>query len=109
LSRLLGQREPALDFASAVDAGRGGIEHPEILERAAKEDPGVARPPDHAQALPQPPVGRKIKPGLLIGAQGAPTGMVVEAMLVLWAVSDPVDSSDQVYHLPSLTRHVFQR
>jgi hypothetical protein len=40
----------------------------------------------------------KSSPGLLIVSQDAPIGLVVEAIIVLWSVSDPAELRDQVYH-----------
>jgi len=43
--------------------------------------------------------------GLLIVAQHVPIAAVAEAIIVLWAASEPVDLRDQAYHLQSLHRH----
>ena len=51
----------------------------------------------------------KSSPGLLAVAQGAPIGLVVEAIVVLWSVCDPAELRDQAHHLPSLIRDVFPR
>ncbi len=48
-------------------------------------------------------------PGLLIVSQGAAIGDVVEALVYLWALSNPDDLRDQVYYLPSISRHHFTR
>jgi hypothetical protein len=48
-------------------------------------------------------------PGLLIVSQGALIGDVVEALVYVWAVSDPAELRDQVHYLPSLSRHFFTR
>ncbi len=46
---------------------------------------------------------------LFIVSQGSPIGLVTEAIILVWAASEPVEWEDQVHHLPSLTRHVFGR
>ena len=51
----------------------------------------------------------KSSPRLLIVSQDARIGPVAEALVVLWSVSGPAELRDQVYHLPSLIRHVFPR
>jgi hypothetical protein len=48
-------------------------------------------------------------PGVFIVAQCAPIGPDVEAIVMVWAVSDAAEWRDQVFHLPSLSRHVFAR
>jgi len=45
----------------------------------------------------------------LLVSQGESIGEDVETLVVLWAVTDPGELSDQVSHLPSLIRHVFPR
>jgi hypothetical protein len=54
-------------------------------------------------------VAGKSSPGLSIVSQGAPIGEVVEAIVYVWAVSDPLELSNQALYLPSLSRHVFSR
>jgi len=51
----------------------------------------------------------KSSAALLIVSQGSPIGPVVEAIIVVWSVSDPLELRDQIYHLPSLIHHVFPR
>ena len=105
------QREPAIDFASAVDAELEGVGDPEVLERAASENL-VLVSHDRRTMLHHfrnRLTAEKSSPGLLIVSQDAPIGPVVEAIIVLWSVSGPAELRDQVYHLPSLVRHVFPR
>jgi hypothetical protein len=54
-------------------------------------------------------VAEKHSPGLLAVSQGTPIGLVVEAIVLLWAVADPTELRDQAYHLPSLIHHTFPR
>jgi hypothetical protein len=54
-------------------------------------------------------MARKSSPGLLVVSQSAPIGDVVEALLIIWAVTDPSELRNQAYHLPSLINHVFPR
>jgi Domain of unknown function (DUF5615) len=105
------RREPGLDFASAADAGIEGTGDPEILERAASQN-RVLVSHDRRTMLHHfrnRLAAGKFSPGLLVVSQNAQIRPVVEAILVLWSVSDPAELRDQVYHLPSLFRHVFPR
>ncbi|HXB68825.1 MAG TPA: hypothetical protein VNY05_11300 [Candidatus Acidoferrales bacterium] len=54
-------------------------------------------------------LAEKPSPGLLVVSQGTPIGLVVEAIVLLWAVTDPTELRDQAYHLPSLIHHRFPR
>jgi hypothetical protein len=46
---------------------------------------------------------------MLVVSQDAPIGPVVESIIILWSVSDHAELRNQIYHLPSLIRHVFPR
>jgi Domain of unknown function (DUF5615) len=105
------RREPAVDFASAREAGIEGVGDPELLERAAKDDRVLVSHDRRTMLnyLRKHLAAGKPSPGLLVVSQGAPIGLVVEAIVLLWAVADPAELRDQVYHLPSLLRHAFPR
>ncbi len=105
------RREPAIDFASAADADLEGIADPEVLESAASTNRVLV---SHDRRTMLHAYRNRLKagkssPGLLIVSQDSPIGPVVEAIIVLWSVSDPVELRDLVYHLPSLIHHVFPR
>ena len=105
------RREPAIDFASAEESGLDGLSDPELLDRAASEGRVLVSHDlrtmlDHFR---NHLTAGKSSPGLLVVSQGTPIGGVVEALVVLWVVSDPEELRDQAYHLPSLIRHVFPR
>jgi Domain of unknown function (DUF5615) len=105
------QREPSIDFASAQEAGLDRVSDPEVLDRAALEGRVLV---SHDRRTMIDHFRRRISsgkhsPGLLIVSQDALIGEVVDAMLYLWAFSEPLDLRDQVYYLPSLSRHVFSR
>jgi hypothetical protein len=105
------RREPTIDFASASEAELEGVSDPEVLERAAREG-RVLVSHDRRTMLKHfrnRLAAGKPSPGLLIVSQGAPIGLVVEAVILLWAVADPTELRDQAYHLPSLARHTFPR
>lgn len=109
--RAVRQQEPAIDFASAADSQLRGIKDPDLLERAAVAD-RVLVSHDRRTMLnhfrDRLAIG-KSSPGLLVVSQDASVGPVVESLVVLWSVSDPLEWRDQAYHLPSLMRHVFPR
>lgn len=101
--------EPTIDFASAQESGLDDVGDPEVLNRAALEG-RVLVSHDHRTMIEHfraRLAAGSTSPGLLIVSQGAPIGEVVEALLYLWALSDPNDLRDQVYYLPSISRHVF--
>jgi hypothetical protein len=109
--RAVRQQEPAIDFASATDSQLRGIKDPELLERAAVAD-RVLVSHDRRTMLnhfrDRLAVG-KSSPGVLIVSQGAPVGLVAEAIVYIWSMSDPSELRDRAHYLPSISRHVFTR
>lgn len=105
------RQEPALDFVSEQEAGLDGLSDPQILDGTAAEGRVLVSHDrrtmlhhfrDHLAA-------GKTSPGLLVVSQGAPIGLVAEAIVVLWAVTKPAEVVNQAIHLPSLTYHRFSR
>jgi hypothetical protein len=105
------RREPTVDFVSAQEAGLDGVPDLVLLDRAAAEGRVLVSHDrrtmidhfrDHLAA-------GKSSPGLLIVSQGSAIGDVVEAVLYVWALSDPAELRDQAYYLPSISRHFFTR
>jgi len=103
------RREPAVDFASALEAGLDGVPDPVLLDRAAAEGRVLVSHDrrtmidhfrDHLAA-------RKSSPGVLIVSQGSAIGEVVDALVLLWALSEPAELQDQVHYVPSISRHFF--
>jgi predicted nuclease of predicted toxin-antitoxin system len=104
------QREPAIDFLSAADAGLEGIGDAEVLNLAARQGRILISHdrrtmPLHFRNLIE--AGQK-SPGLFIVSQRALIRPVVEAIVLIWAASTADDWTDQIYHLPSLARHLFR-
>lgn len=104
-------REPTVDFASAQEAELDQVPDSILLDRAAAEGRVLVSHDrrtminyfrDHLEA-------GKDSPGLLIVSQGSAIGDVVEALLCIWAVSDPAEIQNQTFYLPSITRHFFTR
>jgi hypothetical protein len=109
--RAVRQREPSIDFASAVESGLAGVGDPELLERAAREG-RILVSHDRRKMLFhfRARLGAgKSSPGLFVVSQGAELASVVSAIVLTWSASDPSEWRDQVHHLPSLARHVFTR
>jgi hypothetical protein len=105
------RREPSIDFASASDAGLEGVSDPELLELVARENRVLV---SHDRRTMLNHFRNRLKagktsPGLLVASQGAPIGLVVDAIILLWVVVDSAELRDQIYHLPSLTHHQFPR
>lgn len=105
------RREPTVDFVSAQEAGLDGVPDPVLLDRAAAEGRVLVSHDrrtmidhfrDHLAA-------GKSSPGLLIVSQGSAIGDVVDALLYVWALSDPAELRGQAYYLPSISRHFFTR
>jgi len=105
------RREPSIDFVSALEAGLEGLTDPEVLELAARDNRALVSH-DRRTMLKhfrdRLEAGRT-SPGLWVVSQGAPIGSVVEGIVLLWAVAEPAELRDQVYHLPSLIHHKFPR
>jgi hypothetical protein len=105
------RREPAVDFASSQEAGLEGISDPEVLDGAAHEDRVLVSHDrrtmlEHFRAHL---TAGKPSPGVLIVSQGAPIGLVAEALVHVWLLCDPIELRDQAHYLPSLSRHLFTR
>jgi len=103
------KHERGIDFASALDSNLQGLSDPEVLDLAASQGRILVthdrrtRPSYFRRRLD----GGKTSPGLFLVSQFAPLRPVVEALILVWAASDPADWQNQVRHLPSLSRHVF--
>ena len=105
------RQEPTIDFASAQEARLDGLSDPELLDRVAAEG-RVLVSHDRRTMLNHfrnHLAAGKSSPGLLVVSQGAPIGVVAEAIVVLWAVTRPGELTNQAYHLPSLINHSFPR
>ena len=106
--RAVRRREPAIDFASAREAGLDAVGDPELLDRASAEDRILVSHDrrtmlDHFRARLS---AGKSSPGILILSQGAQIRPVVEAIEYVWALADPLELRDQAHYLPSISRHV---
>lgn len=105
------RREPAIDFASAVDSKLEGVPDPDVLEVAARQGRILITPDrrtmvEHFRSRLEE---GKSSPGVFLVSQFTPLGPVVETLVMVWASSEPAEWQNQVRHLPSLSRHVFPR
>lgn len=83
------RREPAIAFASAQEAGLEGISDPDLLDRAASENRILVSHDrrtmlGHFRAFL---ATGESSPGVLIVSQGAPIGLVAEAIVYIWFLS----------------------
>ena len=104
-------REPAIDFASAVESNLKSVSDPEVLERASLEG-RILVSHDRRTMLAhfrEHIAAGKSSPGLYVISQSAPIGSVVDAIVLAWAASEPSEWQDQVFHLRSLIHHIFGR
>ena len=101
--------EPAIDFASAQEAGLQGVSDPDLLDRAANEG-RVLVSHDRRTMLDYfraHLAAGKTSPGVLVVSQGAPIGLVAESIVYVWSLSGPLELCNQAHYLPSLSRQLF--
>lgn len=102
-------REAPLDFLTATEAGLEGRSDPDVLEFAASQDRILVS--HDTSTMPVHFFDRlrsgRMSPGVFLVRQRASVGQVVEAILLVWSASAPVDWAGQIHYLPSLARHEF--
>ena len=105
------RQEPAIDFASSDESDLRGLSDPEVLERTDTANRVLVSQDRRTMVnhFKNRITAGYHSPGLLIVSQAAPIGQVVESIIFLWSISEPIDLRDQVYHVPSLMRHVYSR
>jgi hypothetical protein len=102
-------REPTIDFASAADSKLEGAPDPEVLEIAAQQGRILVshdRRTMVAHFRTRLAEG-KSSPGVFLVTQSARIGQIVEAIVIVWAASEPVEWESQIRYLPSMSRHFF--
>ncbi len=105
------QLEPSIDFATAKEGRLDGLSDPEVLDLAMAGG-RVLVTHDRRTMLNHfrnHLAEGKWSPGLLVVAQGTHIRLAAEAIITLWAVTQPGELTNQAYHLPSLIRHSFPR
>jgi hypothetical protein len=103
------RREPAIDFASAADCKLAGVPDPEVLERSANQNRILIT--HDRRTMPQhfrDRIGKgESSPGVFIVSQFGPIGPVLDVIVMVWAASEASEWRDQLFYLPSLSRHAF--
>ena len=103
------RHEPAIDFASAADNKLAGVSDPEVLDRAANQNRILIT--HDRRTMPEHFRNRiaegKSSPGVFMVSQFAPIGPILDSIVMVWAASDASEWRDQIFHLPSLSRHAF--
>lgn len=104
-------REPSIDFRSAAEAGLKAIGDPEVLQFAASQ--GRILVSHDLRTMPFH-FARRISegessPGVFLVSQDAAVSDVIDAVVLIFSASLPVEWANQITHLPSLARHVFSR
>jgi len=104
-------RDSRIDFLSAAEATLQGISDPEVLTFAERQGRILVShdtstiPVHFARALRD---GKK-SPGVFLVSQETAVREVIEALVLVWSASRPVEWENQITHLPSLARHEFRR
>lgn len=95
------RREPAINFQTAKTAGLLGLPDPDVLAMTAREGRILV---SHDRETMPTHFSRFIhdspSPGLLIVAQRADLGEVIEQILLLWACTDADEWTNRVGYLP---------
>ena len=96
------RHEPAIDFLSANEAGLEGIPDPDVLAIAARLDRVLVT--HDRRTMPQLfaafLMSGESSPGVFLVSQSAAIGDVIDALLLIWAASDPGDWRNRVVNIP---------
>ncbi len=96
------RREPAIDFLSANAANLEGIGDPEVLVLAAEQDRILVT--HDFQTMPWHFAGflrtGRSSPGVFLVKQRTPIASVIEALVFVWAASDPGEWRNQILEIP---------
>ena len=96
------RREPAIDFLSANDANLAGVPDLEVLTLAAAE--GRILVTSDLKTMPRH-FGELLdaggsSAGVLLVKQRTPVGVVIEALLLVWGVSDADEWKNRILEIP---------
>jgi predicted nuclease of predicted toxin-antitoxin system len=96
------RREPAIDFLSASEAELEGIPDPEVLALAASDGRilvthDVHTMPGHFSEFL---LGGGSSPGVFLVRQRVPVSEIAEALILIWAASDPSDWENRILEIP---------
>lgn len=97
----LRRREPAVDFASAVESGLPGLDDDEVLRRS--KDQGRVLVTHDARTMPSH-FARCIESGgsagVLVAPQHLPVAVVIEELLLIWVATDADEWTARLTWLP---------
>jgi len=96
------RREPAVDFASAIDAALDGLPDPDVLKLAATQ--GRILVTHDANTMTRHfrdfvQAGNP-SPGVLMVPQEIVPGRIIESILLIWIASEASEWVDQLVWLP---------
>ena len=96
------RREPAIDFLSAHLGKLEGIPDSGVLAIAAEQ--GRVLVTHDFQTMPKHfgdfVVARGSSPGVFLVKQGTPVADIIEALVLVWAASDPADWENRILTIP---------
>jgi Domain of unknown function (DUF5615) len=95
------RHEPAMDFLSANEAKLEGIPDPDVLALAAEQDRILVTHdrqtmPHHFSAFL---TSGRSSPGVFLVSQHAPIGEVIDALILIWAASDPEEWRNRIVNI----------
>jgi Domain of unknown function (DUF5615) len=96
------RHEPAMDFLSANEAKLEGVRDSDVLALAAEQDRILVT--HDRQTMPHHfgpflATGRS-SPGVFLVSQQAAIGKVIDALVLIWAVSDPGEWRNRIVNIP---------
>jgi hypothetical protein len=95
------RHEPSIDFQTALAAALPCLPDPEVLKIAAKDgrilvSHDQTTMPNHFAAF----ITTETSPGLIIAPQHLSIGLVVESLVLIWAVDDAEEWINRIRYLP---------
>ena len=97
----IARRVPELDFKTATVAGLEGLKDLEVLALAAREDRILVT---HDQTTMPTHFGEFARltssPGLIVVPQTLPVREVVDALILIWAATQPEEWVNRIVYLP---------
>ena len=96
------RHEPAMDFLSANEAELEGVRDSDVLALAAEQNRILVThdrqtmPWHFAEFL----MSGRTCPGVFLVSQHAPIGKVIDALVLIWAASDPEEWKNRIINIP---------
>lgn len=96
------RREPSIDFLSAHRAGLARVPDPQVLAIAAEQDRILVTHDRHTMPghFGDFLAAGGTSPGVFVVSQDAPITEVIEALVLVWAATDPEEWRDRIVQLP---------